>query len=49
MWGEHAKSKDGKFGIVAGTRKPGIMHKGRNVVFLTKRREKTDQLVGGED
>lgn len=49
MWDEHVKSKAGKFGIGAGTRKPGIMHKGRNADFLTKRRDKTDQLVGGED
>lgn len=30
MWAEHVKSKAGRFGSMAGTGKPGIMHKGRN-------------------
>lgn len=51
MWAERAASKAVRFGIVAGTRKPGIVHKGKNLFssFPTKRREKSDQLVKGED
>lgn len=36
MCAEHVKSKAGRFGITMGSRKPGIIHKGRKLVFPAK-------------